>query len=240
MKRFLILAALLLSVSACSTSKDADPGKPSAEPAAERLSKAAPLTETKTPNKPATPGAADVETEDLASLRAELDSLNGDLAKMRTDLGTGEAQRTATQVMPDTQISTPRALATDGVISIPDSKQELVAGDMGTVKTIRVGDHPDKKRVVVEIEGKPSSKPLASLSGKTLILQMNSTQWPNAEQDLASLEGSVGVSKVTRNLDNITVTIILNDAMTIQNQMVLPPAETGGARRFVVDLVPVN
>lgn len=241
MKRFFVLAALLFAVSACSTSESADPGKTSAEPAAERLSKSAPITETATPNKPATPEAADVETQDLDSLRAELDALNKDLATIRTDLSTTEPQRSATaSVMPDTQISTPRALPTDGVIGIPDSKPELAAKStaQGTVRGIRVGAHPDKTRLVVEIEGSPSSKPVANVSGKTLVLQMDNTQWPNAEQELASLEGSLGVSKVTRSMDNTTVTIILNDASTLQNQMVLPPAETGGARRFVVDLAP--
>lgn len=235
------MTALLCAVTACATSKDADPAAPQAEEAAERLSKSAPLTETRTPNKPATTGAADVETQDLDSLRAELEALNKDLATIRTDLSVSEPQRQATQsVMPDTQISTPRALATDGIVKIPDSLAETAAGDTGVVKAFRVGKHPDKTRLVVEIDGSHAGKPVASLSGKTLVIQLNSTMWPRAEEELASHDGTLGVSKVSKTMDNTTVTIILNEPAKLQSQMLLPPSEAGGARRFVVDLAPAN
>lgn len=228
---------MLLSLLAACKTPASDPVDTA--PAAERLSKSAPLTETATPNKPATPQAADVETQDLDSLRAELNSLNSDLSKIKTDLSGSEPQRLATQdVVPDTQISTPRALASDGVLSIPDSKQELAEKDIGTVRAVRVGTHEGgKKRLVIEISGS-GGKPKAVLTEKTLVIQLPRTEMMAAEQQLSSLNDQLGVSKASKEKDDTIVTIQLHDNATIAAQMMLPAAQPGQGQRFVVDLAP--
>lgn len=242
--RHLMLILPVLALAACQNASDKDAptgdGKTLAEKEAASSttpsdSKTAPLTETAIPNKPANPAAADVESQDLAALKAQLNALSGDISRMRGDLASPETEATNT-VVPDTQTSTPRALVTDGIVKIPDSREELAAKDQVTVKAVRVGAHTDKTRLVFELSQDPIRKPEVELSGKVLKIKIFDAKWANGDSVLASQTGSLGVSSVTEELSNVVITITLNHADTLKDQMVLPPAEVGGAYRLVVDL----
>lgn len=200
--------------------------------------KSAPLTETATPNKPATQAAADVETDDLESLKAQLNSLSGDITRLKTDLTGAEPVMAATKEMPDSQISTPRALVTDGVLKIPDSKEELADLRKTTVTGARVGEQTDRTRLVLELSNSPQSKPEVALSGKTLKIQMDDTSWPEGGAQTSGFSEQLGVFNVTEEKNDTIVTVTLNQNMSLKSQMVLPPAAVGGPYRFVVDLTP--
>ncbi len=178
---------------------------------------------------------SDVETEDLDTLRAELEALNKDLVEIRQDL----RQADATNVMPDTSISTPRALPTDKIVAIPDSLEEKMALDTAVIEKIRVGVHPDKTRLVFEIKNHNLNKPEIKLAGKLLSFQLDNAVWPDAVQQFSSLESQVGIFKVDRERDDLNVTILLNKDMRIKSTDMLPPTQTGGARRLVIDLAPL-
>lgn len=202
--------------------------------------KSAPLTETEIPNRPATKEAADVETEDLETLKAQLNSLSGDITRLKTGLNPADDPvRAATiQTVPDTQISTPRALVTDGTISIPDSKSELADIRKTMVSAVRVGVHEDKTRLVLESDRPFASKPTVMVTGKTLTIQMVETKWPQGSAQTSGLSDQIGVFNVTEDKDDTAVTVALNAPMTLKSQMVLPPATPGGPHRLVIDLVP--
>ncbi len=228
MTRFALLS--LLALVACQNQNVLqDPGAPAIREMGE-LSSEQTLDTTRDPvNK------SDLETEDLDALRAELATLNKDLAEIRQDL----VQADATMVVPDESISTPRALPTDGVVKIPDSLEEETAIDRAIVEKVRVGTHPNKTRLVFDIKNHGQSKPNINLSGKLLSFQIDNAKWPEANKQFSSLEDQVGIFKVDQEKDDLNVTILLNKDMRIQSTDLLPPSETGGARRLVIDLAPL-
>lgn len=178
---------------------------------------------------------SDLETDDLTVLRAELEALNKDLVEIRQDL----VQADATNVIPDTSISTPRALPTNEVVAIPNSLEEEVLLETAVVNNLRVGTHPDKTRLVFEIMNHNQSNPEIKLNGKLVSFQIVNAKWPDAAQQFSSLEDQVGIFKVDQERDNLNVTILLNKDMRIKSTDMLPPSETGGARRLVIDLAPL-
>ncbi len=230
--RVLILLGAIVTLAACQGGE-----KPVAEESGPR-DKNAPLTETATPNKPASKEAADVETEDLESLKKELNALNSDLSKMRQDLVTSDP--TAKMVVPDTSISTPRALVTNGIVDIPDSKIELAQAETAHINGVRVGAHPDKTRLVFDIDGADSRNPDVSVNGNVLKIHVFNAEWPDAETQYSSLEGSFGVFDVARDKDDTVITVALKNPASLKSHSVLPPATPGGPRRLVIDLAPAS
>lgn len=198
--------------------------------------KNAPLTETATPNKPATKEAADVENEDLESLKAELNALNSDLSKMRNDLAVNEA----TNAPPPEDIAVPRSLATNGIVDIPDSKIELQQAYQAQITGARVGQHPDKTRLVMDMDGSINRNPDVSLSSNTLKIKFFGTDWPGSAAQIPSLEAQLGVIKVVKEKDDTLVTITLKKPATLKSDTVLPAAAPGGPERLVVDLAPAS
>lgn len=194
------------------------------------------LTETETPNKPAS-DKHDVETEDLASLKQQLNALSSDISRMRSGLS-DESLEAKNSTMPDTQISTPRALVTDRIVDIPDSKQELAEASATMVRSVRVGAHPDKTRLVIELSENPSQKPDVQLSGNALKIKIFDAKWPGGDAVLASQTKSLGVSSVTEETDSVMISITLDHAAKLLSNMVLPPVDVGGPYRLVVDLGP--
>lgn len=244
MRLYTLLLLPLLALAACQNgaTETSGKGKTMAEKEQEAAAlpseeKSAALTETETPNKPATDKDGDVETEDLAALKAQLNALSGDLSRMRSGLA-DDTMATENSTIPDTQISTPRALVTDGIISIPDSKQEEAMMRGATIRGVRVGAHPDKTRLVFELSENPSRAPEVSLVANTLKIKLFDTKWPGGDTDLASQTKTLGVSSVTEELDNTMVSITLSHSAKLLADMVLPPADVGGPYRFVVDLGP--
>ncbi len=242
MNKFALLLILgALTLAACEkgeTKGESLVDKEAALSARDAGEKSAPLTETDTPNKPATQAAADVETDDLETLKAQLNSLSGDITRLKTGLSDSAPVMEATKDVPDTQISTPRALVTDGVLKIPDSKQELAELRKSTVTAARVGEQTDYTRLVIELDRKPEQKPEVVITGKTLTIQMLDTKWPGSGAQTSGFSEQLGVFNVTEQKDDTTVTVALNTKMSLKSQMVLPPAAPGGSYRFVVDLVP--
>lgn len=178
---------------------------------------------------------ADVQSDDLDTLRAELEALNKDLATIRQDL----VQTNATTVVPDISISTPRSMPTDKIVAIPDSLEEEAMLDIATVNGVRVGSHPDKIRLVFDIANHNAAKPEIKLSGKLLQFQLLKTKWPESSQQFSSLESQVGIFKTDQERDDLSVTILLNKDMRLKSTDLLPPNETGAPRRLVIDLAPL-
>lgn len=239
-KRFVFLCTILL-LAGCQK-----PG-PLQEPIADAgpRDKAAPLTETATPNKPATRAAADVENEDLESLKAELNALNSDLSRIRSNLGTPDAAAS-----PPVELAVPRTTATQSLADIPDNKAgtattEVKVGKIEAVDAhvvgLRIGTHPDKKRLVIDLDGSVGRDPKVTLSdGKILKIQLFNTDWPKDGPEFSSLEGQLGVFKVTTDKADTFVTITLSRPAELKSHTVLPPMGPGGPQRLVIDLVPTS
>lgn len=231
-KRFVFLSLTLL-LAACQTGGALKEPQETAGP----RDKAAPLTETATPNKPATKAAADVENEDLEALKAELNALNSDLSRIRNDLAVSDA----TTAPPPPELAVPRSLPTNGVVDIPDSKIELDQASQAQVTGLRVGQHPDKTRLVFDIDGGLDQSPDVSLiQDKSLKIKIFSADWPGSAAQFSSLEGQIGLFKVVKEKDDTIVTITLNTPAELKSHTMLPPAAPGGPQRLVIDLAPAS
>jgi hypothetical protein len=101
----------------------------------------------------------------------------------------------------------------------------------GKVSAIRIGDHKDKTRIVIDMTGKPEMKATLSPNGKQVIIDMAGWDWTLAKEWLA--DNSQLVAAWEYKEGKLLIDVIYKS--TIKTQQVLQPNGTPGYR-LVIDL----
>lgn len=102
----------------------------------------------------------------------------------------------------------------------------------GQALGIRVGDHLDKTRLVIELSAKPEYAAAVENGGKRLVVSLPGMEWkaaPSWEADAAALVSAYAFAGGKLNAEMLY-------ASEIKGQQVLPPSDDHGNYRLVIDL----
>lgn len=129
--------------------------------------------------------------------------------------------------------ASPVASAPAAAPVIAATPPELAAGPMlGDVKSVRIGDHLDKTRIVLDLTAKPDFKTRLENNGKSLIVTLPQMKWataPQWEASSAALVAAYGFAEGVLSMDMLY-------GSEIVSQQILSPASSGGNYRLVIDL----
>lgn len=125
-------------------------------------------------------------------------------------------------------------VATEAPAAAATAPAKTIATGAPSVKAIRVADHADSTRIVLDMTAKASVPPAGFQNdGKQLVLELPGIDW--AAKTEAALKNSGLVSGYR--YENGKLTLTLSKASQIKAQLALPPEGTGG-HRLVLDLKP--
>jgi len=127
------------------------------------------------------------------------------------------------------------ATAAPTALSRPVTAEKAAApipGAVGDIKAIRIGDHPDMTRLVLDMTAKATVTATLQNDGKQLVLDLPQMNW-TAKKTADALRGAKLISSYK--YENGKLILDLLQPAQIKTQQVLP-GENGSGFRYVIDL----
>ena len=142
------------------------------------------------------------------------------------------------QLTPQNIAPTPTAPNQPAPVTAPPAKPAVKAEaapatpvTQGVVSAVRIGDHKEKTRIVIDMTGKPTANAVMSVNGKQLIIDMRGWDWGLAKEWLADNSQLVAAWEYK---DGYLIVDVIY-ASQIKSQSVLQPNGKPGYR-LVIDL----
>jgi hypothetical protein len=112
------------------------------------------------------------------------------------------------------------------------TKTSSSAPELGSVKSLRIGDHKDKTRLVFDMTAKTALGATLENKGKTLVIDMAKLKWLGKQSWVADSGALVSAYHI----DGQKLYIDLIYPSQIKLQQVLPPSKESSGYRAVIDL----
>jgi opacity protein-like surface antigen len=134
------------------------------------------------------------------------------------------------------------SLAALAVFSNPASSQSLMAssnysGKAAAISNLRVGSHPDKTRIVLDVSQPTDLSYKVSNDGKTIRLELPKASWQANGSQSRYTGGSIIGFKHNTGVQGSTLTLQTNKAIRIKRPFFVSPGENRG-HRIVIDMAP--
>lgn len=115
---------------------------------------------------------------------------------------------------------------------VEESKTEISAPELGSVKSLRIGDHKDKTRLVFDLTAKTALGATLENKGKTLVIDLSQLKWLGKQSWVADSGALVSAYHT----DGQKLYIDLIYPAQIKLQQLLPPSKESSGFRAVIDL----
>jgi opacity protein-like surface antigen len=134
------------------------------------------------------------------------------------------------------------SLAALAVFSNPASSQSLMAssnysGQAAAISNLRVGSHPDKTRIVLDVSQPTDLSYKVSNDGRTIRLELPKASWQANGSQSRYTGGSIIGFKHNTGVQGSTLTLQTDKAIRIKRPFFVSPGENRG-HRIVIDMVP--